>query len=115
MKTKKMTFLGLAAAAGVVLSGCQTTPYGDNQNAKTGAVMGGLIGAGAGAIIGNQSGRAGEGALIGAGAGALGGGVLGSAKDDQNARARRAAEQQRQQQYYYNQQQQSGGYYQPRY
>ena len=39
-------------------------------------------------MIGHQSGRALEGAAIGAGVGALGGGVVGSAQDDKNARAR---------------------------
>ncbi len=54
-------------------------------SAKRGTVIGGAVGAGTGAIIGNQSGNAGEGALIGAAAGALGGGLLGSARDDERA------------------------------
>jgi uncharacterized protein YcfJ len=54
-----------------VLTGCTTTQGQD------GAVLGGLLGAGAGAIIGHQSGDAGEGALIGAGFGAITGGLIG--------------------------------------
>lgn len=116
MKRMKTTIVGLAAAAGVMLSSCASGPYADNQNSKSGAVLGGLLGAGAGAIIGNQSGRPLEGAAIGAAAGGLGGAALGSSKDDENARNREAAARQRQQQQqYYNQQQNTGGYYQPRY
>ena len=55
-------------------------------SAKRGTVIGGLAGAGTGAIVGNQSGRGLEGAaiggLIGAGAGAL----WGSARDDERER-----------------------------
>ena len=45
-----------------------------------------LGGAAAGAVIGNQSGRAGEGALIGAGVGAAGGAAIGNAQDQENRR-----------------------------
>lgn len=65
--------LSLAAAAS--LAGCNTTPVQD------GAVVGGALGAGLGAIVGNQSGHAGEGALIGAGAGALTGALVGDQVD----------------------------------
>ena len=44
---------------------------------QTGTVFGGGIGAGAGAIIGHQSGDAGEGALIGGALGALTGAIVG--------------------------------------
>ena len=43
-------------------------------------MLGGLLGAGLGAIVGNQSGHMGEGALIGAAAGAVTGTVIGDAK-----------------------------------
>ena len=59
----------LIGATGLCV-GCTTT--------QDGAVAGGLIGAGLGAIIGNQSGHAGEGALIGAGAGAGIGAIVGN-------------------------------------
>lgn len=65
-----------------VLLGTSCQNYGPNAN--RGAATGALIGAGAGAIIGNQSGRAGEGALIGAGSGALIGGAYGNAQDQEN-------------------------------
>lgn len=61
----------LLSVMAVALSGCTTTQSYD------GAVLGGLLGAGAGAIIGNQSGDAGEGALIGAGLGAITGALIG--------------------------------------
>ena len=51
-------------------------------SAKRGTVLGGIIGAGAGAIIGNQSDRPLEGAAIGGAVGAGAGGLLGGAKDD---------------------------------
>jgi len=48
------------------------------NNTTEGAVVGGLVGAGAGAIIGHQSGHAGGGALIGGALGALGGAFVGN-------------------------------------
>jgi len=53
----------------LIISGCTST--------QKGAGLGGLMGAGAGAIIGHQSGHAKEGALIGAAAGAAGGALIG--------------------------------------
>jgi hypothetical protein len=50
--------------------------------------LGGLGGAGVGAIVGNAVGNTGAGALIGAGAGALGGALVGNALDDVEARNR---------------------------
>jgi len=50
--------------------GCTTT--------QKGAGLGTLIGAGAGAVIGHQSGRGAEGALIGGAAGAAGGALIGN-------------------------------------
>jgi uncharacterized protein YcfJ len=54
---------------------------GCDSDAKTGAVAGGGIGAGTGAIIGHQSGKTGQGALIGGAIGASAGYLLGDAKD----------------------------------
>ena len=54
-------------------------------NAQSSAVLGGLIGAGTGAIIGNQSGEAAKGALLGGALGAGTGAFLGDKKDKQNA------------------------------
>ena len=80
---KKPFYMLCVAVAGVALivSGCET--YGGS------AAAGGLLGAGAGAIIGHQSGHAGEGALIGAAVGALAGVV---AKDVRVKRARKREE-----------------------
>ncbi len=65
-------FLGGLLAC-LTLAGCATTPV------QQGALGLGAVGAGAGAIIGNQTGHAGEGALIGAGVGALTGALVGDA------------------------------------
>ena len=69
---KKFTALFAAAALSLGVTGCNTT------GATDGAVIGTAWGAGLGAIVGNQSGRAGEGALIGAGAGAITGALTGN-------------------------------------
>jgi len=71
--------LGLAVAVSAV--GCRS-PY----HADRGALGGGLIGAGAGAIIGDRLGSAGAGTAIGAGLGALTGAAIGSELDDIEAR-----------------------------
>ncbi len=68
---KTMVLTGMVVALAFIVSGCQTTPVQD------GALIGGALGSGAGAIIGHQSGYGGEGALIGAGAGALTGALIG--------------------------------------
>lgn len=54
--------------------GCET----NKTRTAEGAVIGGVIGAAAGSIIGHQSGETGEGAAIGAAAGILGGSLIGS-------------------------------------
>lgn len=52
------------------------------SNTEKGVGAGGLIGAGAGALIGNATGHTGAGALIGAGVGALSGGLIGHGVDE---------------------------------
>ncbi len=74
MVTRVLTIVAVLAAS--VAFGCNTTPT------QKGAMTGGAVGAGAGAIIGNQSGKTGEGALIGAGVGALGGALIGDQVDE---------------------------------
>jgi hypothetical protein len=64
-----MRYLTLFLLLSLVLVGCTTT--------QKGAGIGGAIGAGAGAIIGHQSGRTAEGAAIGAAVGGLGGALVG--------------------------------------
>jgi len=51
-------------------------PFGLSKSAA-GAIIGGLLGAGSGAIIGSHKGKAGPGAAIGAGLGAVGGYLTG--------------------------------------
>ncbi len=75
-------FAVFLAVSLVLSAGCATM-----SNTQKGAGIGGALGAGAGAIIGNQSGHAGEGALIGAGAGALVGALIGDHTDDQREKA----------------------------
>lgn len=76
---KKLTMLSLTAAA-LLVAGCNTTPTQD------GAILGGALGAGTGAIIGHQSGHQGEGALIGAGVGAITGALVGDQVDERRKR-----------------------------
>lgn len=66
---KYISILVLLALLSLV-TGCTTT--------QEGAVIGGLGGAGLGAIIGNQSGHAAGGAAIGGVAGAVAGALIGS-------------------------------------
>ncbi|MBI5117806.1 glycine zipper 2TM domain-containing protein [Candidatus Poribacteria bacterium] len=66
---KKLALAATALLLGVALMGCTTT--------EKGAIAGGAIGAGTGAIIGHQTGRGGEGALIGGAVGAVSGGLIG--------------------------------------
>ncbi len=81
MKSMKRISLLISATLGLAML---TTSCGPNS--KRGAVIGGLGGAGVGAIVGNQSGRGLEGAAIGAAAGAAGGALLGGARDDDEAK-----------------------------
>ena len=74
----------VATIATLSLVGCATGP-----NAQTDAVIGGLLGATAGGIIGHQSGRGLEGGAIGAGIGALAGNAFGNGVDQrQNHQSR---------------------------
>jgi uncharacterized protein YcfJ len=77
---KSLALVILAAGLATSCSG----PTGPNT--QRGAVIGALGGAAAGAVIGNQSGHAGEGALIGAAAGGAGGAAIGNAQDTENRR-----------------------------
>ncbi|NIA13862.1 MAG: glycine zipper 2TM domain-containing protein [Nitrospiraceae bacterium] len=87
MRPNLLSVMLLSAGVLVLAAGCQTTPT------QQGAVLGGALGAGAGAIIGNQSGHSGEGALIGAAAGGLTGALVGDQVDEN--RQRRAGQNQR--------------------
>lgn len=81
---KQLTVLSIAALA-LALTGCETMGTAAQSKTNQGAVLGGLIGAGTGAIIGNQSDHAGAGTAIGAGLGALGGGLIGHALEEKQA------------------------------
>lgn len=65
----KITMMLLALFLTALMVGCTAT--------QQGALAGGGIGAGTGAIIGHQSGHGGEGALIGGAVGAVSGGIIG--------------------------------------
>jgi len=73
----------------VLLAGCATNPDGTKEYKRTaiGALAGGAVGAGAGALIGGK--RAGRGALIGGVAGAVVGGAIGNYMDRQAAELKR--------------------------
>jgi hypothetical protein len=77
---------GLVMVLGV--SGCQSPSH-----TEEGAVAGGLLGAGAGALIGHATGHTGAGAAIGAGVGALSGAAIGHGVDESEARNRALIEQ----------------------
>lgn len=77
----KTTILSLTAAVfALALSNC-AAPAGPNT--QRGAATGALLGAGAGAIIGHQSGNTAGGALIGAAAGGTAGALYGNARDQE--------------------------------
>ncbi|MCG8432055.1 MAG: glycine zipper domain-containing protein [Candidatus Omnitrophica bacterium] len=71
---ESIAFVGIGIVFAVAVSGCQS----NKSRAAEGAVIGGVLGAAAGSIIGHQSGETGEGAAIGAAAGILGGSLIGS-------------------------------------
>ena len=80
----------LSTACALALTGCEA--MGTTMQSKTsqGAVLGGLLGAGTGAIVGNQNHHhAGAGTAIGAGLGTLGGGLIGHAMDEQGTATQR--------------------------
>ncbi len=83
---KPLQFFTIGLAVALLAAACET-PEGRPDRTATGALAGGAIGAGTGAIIGSQSGHAGEGALIGGAIGALTGGLVGRSMD-QTARER---------------------------
>jgi len=95
---RKITVVFLSAAMVFSVIGCQNSP----NRAGEGAVIGGLVGAGTGMIIGNQGHNRGqgrtEGAVIGGLVGALGGALVGSQIQKQPAQTTQAAQSQQQSQ-----------------
>ncbi len=82
--------IGVVAVA-LALTGCESMGTAAQSKTTQGAVLGGLLGAGTGAIIGNQSDNAGAGTAIGAGLGALGGGLIGRALENQEQTTQQVA------------------------
>jgi hypothetical protein len=78
---------GLALVPGLLLCGCALT------GGEKGALVGGGLGAGTGALVGSAVGHPGVGALVGGGVGAVAGAVTGDAIDrsEQRGQARLAA------------------------
>src|ERR1700690_4256103 len=88
MKIKLRVWTLAAAVSTVVLTGCQY-PNGQPNNTASGALIGGAVGAVAGAAIGGPR-NGGAGALIGAAAGALTGGAIRNSTDQGQAEELRA-------------------------
>lgn len=88
--------VGLFLIGSLTLTSCQTAnPYtreGQQAKATTGALIGGLLGAGIGALSGGDSTERKQRALLGAGVGALAGGGIGAYMDKQEAELRRELE-----------------------
>ena len=84
MNRIKITGVLLAVIA---LAGCESMGTAAQSKTNQGAVLGGLLGAGAGAILGNQTDHAGAGTAIGAGLGALGGGLIGHSMEENSQAA----------------------------
>ena len=80
----------IVALSALALVGCESMGTAAQNKGTQGAVLGGLLGAGTGAIIGNQTGHAGAGTAIGAGLGALGGGLLGHAMEEKDQKAQQS-------------------------
>ena len=68
-------------SVGILLPVLLTTGCSSLSNTEGGALAGGALGAGTGALIGKATGHTGAGALIGAGVGAVSGGLVGNAID----------------------------------
>jgi hypothetical protein len=85
MKTSIITYMvNKSKLVAVVLATASITGCATGPNAQTDAVIGGLLGAGAGGIIGHQSGRGLEGAAIGALIGGASGNMFGNGIDTRN-------------------------------
>lgn len=80
---KKLSLTIVCGLCAFSLSNC-AEPTGPNT--QRGAVVGGLLGAAAGGVIGHQSGRGLEGAAIGGAAGAGAGALYGNAQDQEQRR-----------------------------
>ena len=77
---KRVVGIFVTGACAVLLNGCAEP----GESTKMGAIAGGAVGAGLGALVGSASGDAGTGLLLGATAGAGTGAFVGNALDAQN-------------------------------
>ncbi len=85
MKHHRRTGVVAPLAIGALLltvTGCTEFSTRPGKHEISGALIGGAIGAGTGAIVGNQVGSPGAGLAIGAGLGALAGDVIGRGLDE---------------------------------
>lgn len=80
MRILTLVALGLGALA---LVGCEGIGTAAQSKTVQGAAVGSALGAGSGAIIGNQTGHAGAGTAVGAGLGAVAGGMVGHGMEEQ--------------------------------
>ena len=87
MMNRVVAVMGVLALCS--LGGCESLGTAAQSKTNQGAVLGGLLGAGTGAIIGNQSRHAGAGTAIGGALGALGGGLMGHALEEQSQATQR--------------------------
>lgn len=97
MPTQRILYLTLALVC-LAPTIADAQVYSPRPNTQRGATLGGLAGAVAGGLIGDNNGEAGAGAAIGGVVGAVTGGLLGNAADKE------AAYHQQQQLYYQHQQ-----------
>ena len=80
---RHLVHCGLLGVLAILLfaAGCQT-------HTEQGAAVGGVLGAGTGAVVGHALGNTGAGAVVGAGVGALTGAAVGHSVDETEARNR---------------------------
>ena len=97
MKKLASSILILAVVAFLTF-GCESTKSALGTKTVQGGLIGAAVGAGAGALIGSQSGHTGAGAAIGAGIGALAGGTIGYYMDNQQKELQTVIDQQNAQQ-----------------
>ena len=81
---RRIIIMVVCALGVVAVAGCESMGTAAQSKTTQGAVLGGLLGAGTGAIVGNLSDHAGAGTAIGAGLGALGGAMMGHALEEQD-------------------------------
>ena len=82
-------FITAVCGLAIILAGCEA---GSIRKREAGALGGGALGAGLGAIVGNQVGNTGAGIAIGGAFGALSGALIGNEMDNQDVRANQNAE-----------------------